>query len=155
MNLNQCTFAGNLTADPELRYTPKGMAIASGQLAVNRKWTTPDGEKKEEASFIPYTAFDKTAENMAKHTAKGLNVCLVGRMRTETWQDKATGQNRSKLSLVVEQAHFIQWKDNGEGQAGRPAASPARQRPLTGPEAHPGGAAAAVADNIGEDSIPF
>lgn len=138
MNLNHCIIAGNLTADPELRYTPKGVAVVSGQIAVNRKWESEDGQKSEEVSFIPYVAFGKTAENIAKFTAKGLNECFIGRIKMEQWDDKTTGQKRSRLVLVVEQANFIQFKDSPNGPGKRQDAPSRALRPLTGPESRPG-----------------
>lgn len=158
MNLNQCVFAGNLTAEPELKYSPKGVAIVNGSLAVNRKWTGDDGQLKEEAAFIPFVAFNKTAESIAKFCAKGSNQCLTGRMKQEEWSDKQTGAKRSRLVLVVEQAHFIQFKDDGSAPANRPAASPARQKPLTGPESRPSAGEAAGghgSDGAESGDVPF
>lgn len=159
MNLNQCVFAGNLTAEPELRYSPKGTAIVNGSLAVNRKWTGDDGQLKEEVAFIPFVAFNKTAENLAKFCAKGSNQCLTGRMRLEQWDDKQTGQKRSRLVLLVEQLHIIQFKDNGEGPARRSTPPTERQRPLTGAEARPPAGAPAASHGDDEppqsDDVPF
>ena len=106
-SFNKVILAGNLTRDPELRYTPKGTAVAKLGLAVNRSWTTETGEKREEATFVDVDAFGKQAETIAKFLRKGRSILVEGRLRMETWDDKTTGAKRSKLGVVMESFSFL------------------------------------------------
>src|ERR1700758_3123493 len=106
-NYNKVILVGNLTRDPELRYTPKGMAIAKVGLAVNRNWTSESGEKKEEVTFVDVDIFGRTAENVAQYMKKGRPILIEGRLRLEQWDDKQTGQKRSKLGVVGEVVQFL------------------------------------------------
>lgn len=132
-SFNKVILAGNLTRDPELRYTPKGTAIARLGLACNRKWKSETGEMKEEVTFVDVDAFGKTAETIAQYLKKGRPILIEGRLRYETWEDKQTNQKKSKLGVVLENFQFL---DSGRGAEGgeapsRPAA-PAN-RPAAGP----------------------
>lgn len=126
-NFNKVILMGNLTRDPELRYTPKGTAIAKLGIAVNRVWTTETGEKKEEVTFVDVDVFGRTAENVGQYMRKGRPIMIEGRLRLEQWDDKQTGQKRSKLGVVAETVQFLgSAQGGGEGGA---APVPARQRP--------------------------
>lgn len=127
-NFNKVILAGNLTRDPELRHTPKGTAVAKLGLAVNRSWTTETGEKREEATFVDVDAFGKQAETIAKFLRKGRSLLVEGRLRMETWDDKATGAKRSKLGVVLESFSFL---DSGNRDAA--AAAPAASAPAADP----------------------
>lgn len=107
MNLNKLLLAGNLTRDPEMRYTPKGSAICGFGLAVNRKWKTETGEEKEEVTFVDVTAFGKQAELLAQYLKKGNPLFLEGRLKLDQWEDKKTGEKRSKLAVVLESFQFL------------------------------------------------
>lgn len=111
-NFNQVILLGNLTRDIELKFTPSNKAVAKIGLAVNERWTTPEGEKKEAVTFVDCEAWGKTAEIMAKYLAKGRPVFIVGRLKLDTWQDKQTNEKRSKLKVVVESFQFV---DSGGG----------------------------------------
>ncbi|HUZ07592.1 MAG TPA: single-stranded DNA-binding protein [Candidatus Paceibacterota bacterium] len=126
-NFNKVILAGNLTRDPELRYTPKGMAIAKVGLAINRKWKSETGEMKEEATFVDVDAFGKTAETIGQYLKKGRPILIEGRLRYQTWDDKQSGQKKSKLGVVMETFQFL---DSGgsRGEGGEAAAAP-RSRP--------------------------
>lgn len=152
-NFNKVILAGNLTRDPELRYTPKGTAIARIGLAINRTWTTETGEKKEEVTFVDVDAFGKTAEIIGQYFKKGRPILMEGRLRYETWDDKQTNQKRSKLGVVMESFQFMDSQRPGEGGASAPAAAP-RSRPSApastpAPESEPD-----VAPHEGDD-VPF
>ncbi len=125
MNYNLTIVAGRLTRDPELRFTPKGMAIAKLGLAVNRQWKTESGEKKEEALFLDVDCFGKTAENVGQYLKKGSQLHVTGRLKMDEWTDKATGQKRSKLGVVAEMVQFLGGKSDGQSEAPRtkPAAT--------------------------------
>jgi len=117
-NLNKVLLIGNLTRDVELTATPSGMQVAKIGLAVNRRWTGNDGERKEETTFIDCEAWGKTAENIAKFFSKGRPIFIEGRLKLDTWQDKESGQNRSKMKVVVEGFEFVDSKAGGGGSGG-------------------------------------
>jgi len=126
-SFNKVILVGNLTRDPELRYTPKGTAIAKLGLAVNRVWTSESGEKKEEVTFVDVDVFGRTAENVGQYMRKGRPILIEGRLRLDQWDDKQTGQKKSKLGVVAETVQFLGSPTGGGGEAG--ASAPARQRP--------------------------
>ena len=144
-NFNKVILAGNLTRDPELRYTPKGLAIAKLGLAVNRRWTNEAGEQKEDVLFVDVDAFGKQAETIGQYLRKGRPILIEGRHRLDTWDDKQSGQKKSKLGVVLETFQFLD-SGNREGGAGgapsapgaAPAARPARPA-ASAPPADPGG----------------
>ena len=124
-SFNKVILVGNLTRDPELRYTPKGTAIAKVGLAVNRVWTSESGEKKEEVTFVDVDIFGRTAENVAQYMRKGRPILIEGRLRLDQWDDKQTGQKRSKLGVVGEVVQFLGSPGGGESNAGAAASRPA------------------------------
>ena len=125
-SFNKVILVGNLTRDPELRYTPKGTAIAKIGLAVNRVWTTDTGEKKEEVTFVDVDIFGRTAENVGQYMRKGSPMLIEGRLRLDQWDDKQTGQKRSKLGVVAESVQFL-GSPRGSENAGSEAP---RSRPV-------------------------
>lgn len=148
-SFNKVILAGNLTRDPELRYTPSGKAIAKFALAVNRSWTTETGEKKEEVAFIDIDAFGRQAEVISQYMKKGRPLLVEGRLKLDQWDDKQTGQKRSRLGVVLESFSFIDSNRGGEGgdggDSGVPRSRPAPSRPA---------AATAPAQSAPEDSGP-
>ena len=132
-SFNKVILAGNLTRDPELRYTPNGKAVAKFAIAVNRNWTTETGEKKEEVSFIDIDAFGRQAEVIAQYMRKGRPLLVEGRLKLDQWDDKQTGQKRSRLGVVLESFSFL---DSNRGDAGG-APSETSQSPATTPQAAP------------------
>jgi single-strand DNA-binding protein len=122
MNLNKVMIAGNLTRDPELKYTPKGTAVCRVGLALNRTWKTETGEKKEEVTFIDVGLFGRAAETVAQYLKKGSAAFFEGRMKLDTWDDKQTGQKRSKLGVIADSFQFIGGKKDKATEA--PAAQP-------------------------------
>ena len=135
-SFNKVILVGNLTRDPELRYTPKGTAIAKIGLAVNRSWTTETGEKKEEVTFVDIDAFGKQAETIGQYMKKGRPILIEGRLRLDQWDDKQTDQKRSKLGVVLEGFQFLGSGDRGAEGAPHPAAAAApAARPPPGPAA--------------------
>jgi single-strand DNA-binding protein len=125
-SFNKVILVGNLTRDPELRYTPKGTAIARLGIACNRKWKSETGELKEEVTFVDVDAFGKTAETIAQYLKKGRPILMEGRLKYDTWEDKQTNQKKSKLGVVLESFQFID-SGGGRGEGGGPAPS----RPAT------------------------
>jgi single-strand DNA-binding protein len=107
-NLNSVHLMGNLTRDPEVRHTPKGTAVCDISLAINR--LLPDdgsGERREEVTYVDVTLWGKTAENAGQYLAKGRSVFVDGRLALETWEDKQSGQKRSRLKVVAESVQFL------------------------------------------------
>ena len=113
-SFNKVILAGNLTRDPELRYTPKGTAVARLGIACNRKWKSETGELKEEVTFVDVDAFGKQAETIGQYLKKGRPILIEGRLRYDTWEDKQSGQKKSKLGVVLESFQFL---DSGGGRA--------------------------------------
>jgi len=114
-NFNKVILMGNITRDIELKTIASGQSVAKIGLAVNRKWRTPEGEQREEVTFVDCDAWGKTAENMAKYLTKGRPVFIEGRLKLDTWQDKESGQNRSKLGVVIDTFQFIDSKQGAGG----------------------------------------
>jgi single-strand DNA-binding protein len=151
-SFNKVILMGNLTRDPELRYTSNGKAIAKLGLAVNRAWTSESGEKKEEVTFVDVDTFGRTAENVGQYMRKGSPILIEGRLRLDQWDDKQTGQKRSKLGVVAETVQFLGSPRSGEGGGSAPA--PSRSRP-TEPAPATSPAADADAPPPSEDDVPF
>ncbi len=150
-SFNKVILMGNLTRDPELRYTPKGTAIAKVGLAVNRVWTNEAGEKKEEVTFVDVDIFGRTAENVGQYMRKGRPMLVEGRLKLDQWDDKQTGQKKSRLGVVAETVQFLGGAP-GAGEGGAPAAPRA---------ARPSAASSAPAADAGDseppqdDDVPF
>lgn len=117
-NLNRVMLMGNLTRDPELRYLPSNMPVVNFGLATGRRWRTPEGEQKEETTFVECSAFARTAEVINQYMKKGRPIYVEGRLRYEQWQDKESGANRSKLSVVVENFQFLDSRGGDEARMG-------------------------------------
>lgn len=123
-SLNKVMLIGNCTRDPEIRYTPKGTAVTELGLAVNRRYTADNGEKREEVTFIDVTLWGKTAEVAAEYLKKGRPLFVEGRLRLDSWDDKSTGQKRSKLSVVGENIEFLGAREGGSGGTGGGGGAP-------------------------------
>ena len=106
-NLNRILLIGNLTRDPEVRYTPKGTAVAEIGLAVNRSYAADNGERKEEVAFVDVTLWGRQAEVAQQYLSKGRQVFIEGRLQLDTWDDKQTGQKRSRLRVVGENMQML------------------------------------------------
>jgi single-strand DNA-binding protein len=113
--VNKVILIGNLTRDPELRYTPKGTAVCEIGLALNRTWKDDNGQTQEEVTFVDITVFGPQGDAAGKHLTKGRQVYIEGRLKLDTWQDKQSGQNRSKLKVVGEQVTFLGNKPDSQG----------------------------------------
>jgi single-strand DNA-binding protein len=154
-SFNKVILAGNLTRDPELRYTPKGTAVAQLTLAVNRTWKTESGESKEEVSFVDVEAWGRQAEVIAQYMRKGRPLLVEGRLKQDTWEDKNTHQKQSKLKVVLESFSFI---DSNRPEGGAPP-SDAPRRPAAGgaapPPAKPAAPSEAEGPGAEDDDVPF
>ncbi len=131
---NKVILMGNLTRDPELRYTPKGTAVAKIGLAVNRQWKSESGEQKEEVTFVDIEAWGRQAEVIAQYMKKGSPLFMDGRLKLDTWEDKNTKQKVSKLRVVLENFSFVGGnREGGSGGGSRPMAS-SSPAPVSAPE---------------------
>ena len=129
-SLNKAMLIGNLTRDPELRYTPAGTAVCSFGLATNRGWTTEAGEKREEAEFHRIVAWNKLAELCSQLLAKGRKVYVEGRLQTRSWQGQ-DGNQRTSTEIVIEDMIILDSRRIlGEEAGGTPVAeTPAAESP--------------------------
>jgi single-strand DNA-binding protein len=157
MNLNRVQIAGNLTRDPELRYTPKGTAVCRIGVAVNRKWKGEDGELKEEVTFVDCDAWNKTAEAIGQYLKKGRGIYVEGRLKLDQWEDKQTQEKRSKMKVVVESFQFTDRKPDGEEEPRRADTRSSTPGQHSRPAAHDT-ASGAEPDSDGppeDDNVPF
>ena len=148
-SFNKVLLLGNLTRDPEVRYTPKGSAVCDLGIAVNRSYTTDAGEKREEATFVDVTLWGRTAEVAGEYPKKGRPVFIEGRLQLDSWDDKQTGQKRSKLKVIGETMQLL---GSGRGGGGAPAEASDEDRPSSRPTPTPKPSTQPQPD---EDEIPF
>lgn len=106
-SLNKVLLMGNLTRDPELRYTPQGTAVATLRLAVNRKYKGRDEQMKEEVCFVSCIVWSKMAETCGQYLHKGSPVFVEGRLQSRSWEDQATGKQRSVIEVNAERVQFL------------------------------------------------
>ncbi len=118
-NLNKVQLMGNLTRDPEVRYTPKGTAVTDISLAINRSYTGDDGQRHEETTFVDITFWGRQAEVIGEYLKKGRPLYVEGRLQLDSWEDKTTGQQRSRLKVVGENFQFLGSRDDGGGGQSR------------------------------------
>ena len=112
-------LVGNLTRDPQVRYTPGGMAVSDIGLAVSRTWFDKQtNQKKEDVTFVDVTLWGRTAEIAGEYLAKGKQVLIEGRLQLDSWDDKETGQKRSKLKVVGENMTMLGSRQEGGGGGG-------------------------------------
>jgi single-strand DNA-binding protein len=112
---NKVMLMGNLTRDPEVRYTPKGSAVADLAIAVNRVYTADNGEKREEVTYVDVVLWARLAEIANQYLRKGSPVFIEGRLQMDSWEDKQTGQKRSRLRVVGEIMQMLGGKRDGGG----------------------------------------
>jgi single-strand DNA-binding protein len=118
-SFNKIILMGNLTRDCETRFAPNGTAIVKFGLAVNRRFQDADGNWKEQPTFVDVTIFGKRGEAFARFHTKGKAALIEGQLRMDTWDDKQTGQKRSKLYVVADSWEFVgSGRDSGGGAPG-------------------------------------
>jgi single-strand DNA-binding protein len=105
--LNRVLLMGNLTRDPEVRYTPKGTAVTDISIAINRVMGSEEGERREEVTYVDITLWGRQAEVAQQYLTKGRGVFIEGRLQLDTWDDRQTGQKRSKLKVVGENMQML------------------------------------------------
>lgn len=134
-DLNSVSLAGRLTRDPELRYLQSGTAVCDLGLAVSRFFRSKEGEKREETLFINVTVWEKTAEFCGENLKKGRPILVEGRLKSDEWEDKTTGQKRTAIKVHGMRIQQLDWDDRGA----RPS----------DPEPRP------IEEPVPEDDIPF
>lgn len=174
-SLNKVMLIGNLTRDPEVRYTPKGSAVADIAIAVNRVYTADNGERREEVTYVDVVLWARLAELAGQFLHKGRPVFIEGRLQMDSWEDKATGQKRSRLRVVGENIQFLDRREGGptggdeQGSHGgggaapaprqfaRPASGGGASRPAPARQSQPSDefSEGPITDGLDEDDIPF
>jgi len=150
-SFNKVILLGNLTRDPEVRYTPKGTAVTELGMAVNRVYTAENGEKREETTFVDVTLWGRTAEIAGEYLKKGRPVFIEGRLQLDTWDDKQSGQKRSKLKVVGEGLQLL-GAPRGAGGGGGGGDEESGGAPRSSRPAPPPKPSASEPD---DDEIPF
>ena len=155
-NYNRVILVGNLTRDPQLRYTPSQQAVCDFGLAINRKWKGADGQMHEEACFVDCTAWARSAETIQKYCTKGRSLLVEGHLHYHSW-DGPDGKKRSKLDVVVDNFQFLDSAKGGSGgapQAGRAAPpAPGAKPPAAGGDEKPPDYD--FSQDVEDDTIPF
>jgi single-strand DNA-binding protein len=142
-NLNRVLLIGNATRDPEIRYTPKGTAVAELGLAINRVIPAGEdgGERREEVTYVDVTIWGRQAEVAQQYVTKGKPVFIEGRLQLDTWDDKQSGQKRSKLKVVCEHLQLLGGRGAGDGGPSETGSSgssrPPAQRGKSAPAPRP------------------
>jgi single-strand DNA-binding protein len=145
--VNKVILVGNLGKDPEVRYTSGGQAVANLRIATSRSWNDKQsGQRREETEWHDVEVWGKQAEQCGEYLSKGRQVYVEGRLKTDKWQDKQTGQDRYKVKVVADTVRFLGGR--GPGRAPGEEAAPPSGPEEHAPEAHGNGGGS------GED-IPF
>ena len=149
-DLNRVILVGNLTKDPEVRYTPSGSAVGDLRMAINRKYKTADGQAKDETCFVGVTVWGRQAETCAEYLSKGAPLLVEGRLKYDEWEKE--GQKHNRLSVVAERVQFLSG-GRGAAAAREPQEAPAAPR---GESAAPETPAPTPAAEPGDDdNLPF
>src|SRR4051812_37987945 len=122
-DLNKVFLMGRLTFDPELRRTPSGTAVSELRMATSRSWAGKDGERREETLFIDVTVWDRQAENCCQYLRKGSSIHVEGSLKMDSWEDKTTGEKRSKIRVTAERVQFLDSRRGEGGDGGSGSAS--------------------------------
>ena len=117
LNLNKVILAGRLVADPELKQTAGGANVVSVRIAVNRRFQSRDTQQQNEADFFNVTAWQNTAEFIAKYFRKGSAICICGRIQNRTWVDQS-GQKRYMTDIIAEEGNFVESRNAQDGMPG-------------------------------------
>jgi single-strand DNA-binding protein len=159
-NLNKVMLIGNVTRDPEIKYTPKGSAVTDLGIAVNRVFTPEGGEKREETTFVDVTLWGRQAEIAGEYCKKGRSIYVEGRLQLDSWEDKASGQKRTKLRVVGENFQLLGPRPGGAapgaGEEEYTERSPQRREsPAQGGGGFSSGRTPAQQPPLEDDDIPF
>jgi single-strand DNA-binding protein len=134
IEVNKVFLAGRLTQDPELRYTPSGVAVTTLRMAVNTTFFGKDGEKREDVCYVNVTVWQKQAEKCVEYLSKGRPVFIEGRLQSRQWEAEG-GQKRTSIEVQANRVQFMDWAGDREGApSSRGSASAAPQEQPPGPE---------------------
>jgi single-strand DNA-binding protein len=153
-SVNKVILIGNCTRDPEVRYTPKGTAVADIGMAMNRYFSSDGGERREETTFVDVTLWGRQAEVAGEYLKKGRPVYIEGRLQMDSWDDKNTGQKRTKLKIVGEQMQLLGSREGGGG-SGPQQRSESPQSNQSSSESSGGNDGAQFETDSDDDDIPF
>ena len=155
-NFNRVLLIGNLTRDPQLRYTPNQVAVCDFGMAVNRRWAGQDGQQREETCFVDCTAWGRSAETLAKYMTKGRPLFVEGRLTFRTW-DGPDGKKRSKLEVTVERFQFLGRAGDQTGPRSTPAAAgkDVQRQEAAGAEDQTAESGYDYSEDVEDDTIPF
>ena len=117
VSVNTVILGGNLTRDPEVRYTPQGTAVAKLGLAVNQTYRTKDGEKREDVCFVDVEVWARQAETCGEYLKKGSSVLVEGTLKLDTWDDRETGKKRSRHKIRARRVQFLSSGPRGESRS--------------------------------------
>ena len=136
LNLNKVILAGRLVADPELKQTAGGASVVSVRIAVNRRFQARDAQQQNEADFFNVTAWQNTAEFIAKYFRKGAAICICGRIQNRTWVDQ-NGQKRYMTDIIAEEANFVESRNAQDGMSmGMPGSMAGPMSGMGAPDAY-------------------
>jgi single-strand DNA-binding protein len=150
--LNKVFIIGNLTRDPELRVTPKGTAICQFGIAVNRQFKDESGATRDETTFIDVEAWGKQGELVSKYLSKGSLAMVEGRLKLDQWEDKQSGQKRSKLKVVLDNVQFLSSRGSAGGGQGQQAPGGDADQSVPGAGTKP---AQAASEEKADEDVPF
>jgi single-strand DNA-binding protein len=157
-SFNKVILIGNLTRDPELRYTPKGTAVVEVGLAVNRRYQV-ENEWKEEVTFVDITFWGRQAETISQYCKKGRSIFVEGRLQLDSWEDRQTGQKKSKLRVIGEHSQFLGAPREGGGDTDAGAGRTSAAKPAAAAAVAAGSTAKPADEPPGgyeeDDQIPF
>lgn len=154
-SLNKVTLIGNLTRDPELRYTPNGAAVCTIGLATNRSWTTETGEKKEDVEYHRLVAWNKLAELCSQLLSKGRKIYTEGRLQTRSFTGQ-DGNQRSITEIVMDDMIILDSRMKLEESSHETAPAASHSTPVSvEPVAQPTQPAQAATEEVNVDDIPF
>ena len=153
-SFNRVLLIGNLTRDPQLRYTNSGTAVAQLGVAVNRKFRNREDQWQEEVTFVDVECWGRTAENCNEYLSKGRSVFIEGRLKLDQWKDRQTGQNRQKLVVVADRVQFLGGGRGGGGGDGDPGGSDERRESKAPTQNEDTGTKPDTFD-AGDDQVPF
>lgn len=152
-SVNLVVLIGTLTRDPEVRNTPGGQSVAGFSLAINHKWTSASGEKREDVTFVDVEMWGKLAELVSQYVKKGHSLYVEGRLQQDHWDDKTTGQKRSKLKVVGDKMQFLTVSGDRSGAPPRSDPPPGNDATVSKPSARK--PIDPDLDASEEDDIPF
>jgi single-strand DNA-binding protein len=157
-NLNKVQLIGNVTRDPEIKYTPKGSAVTDLGIAINRFISSENGEKREETTYVDVTLWGRQAEVAAEYCKKGRSIYIEGRLQLDSWEDKTSGQKRTRLRVVGENMQLLGSRPGGGNNSSQEEEGYSMRSPTKASQEVPSkplSPAARIESSDEDDDIPF